>query len=155
MKLIVEVDEELYNAVKGCDYDFENESLTAIANGTPYNPTGDSINREALKKELNSRPFPQDYSTTLLLGVFNELIDNAPTVEIPVARWDCYCEGQKVGYEKALSERPKGEWYDFIPNCLKARHGEYVLYKVDFLLDNLAREVNIMESARRMKGGAE
>ena len=54
-----------------------------------------------------------------------------------------------------LPERPQGKWYDFIPNCLKARHGEYVLYKVDFLLDNLAREVNIMESARRMKGGAE
>lgn len=41
---------------------------------------------------------------------FEYLIDNAPTIEIPVARWDCYCEGQKVGYEKALSERPKGEW---------------------------------------------
>ena len=41
-----------------------------------------------------------------------EEIDNAPTVEIPVARWDCYCEGQKVGYEKALSERPQGEWID-------------------------------------------
>lgn len=54
-----------------------------------------------------------------------------------------------------LPERPQGKWCDFIPNCLKARHGEYVLYKVDFLLDNLAREVNIMESARRMKGGAE
>lgn len=41
-----------------------------------------------------------------------EIIDNAPTVEIPVARWDCYCEGQKVGYEKALSERPQGEWLE-------------------------------------------
>lgn len=39
-------------------------------------------------------------------------LDNAPTVEIPIARWDCYCEGQKVGYEKALSERPQGEWVE-------------------------------------------
>lgn len=51
---------------------------------------------------------------------------------------------------------PQGKWFDFVEEgTLKARHGEYVLYKVDYLLDNLAREVNIMESARRMKGGAE
>lgn len=41
---------------------------------------------------------------------FKGIIDNAQTVEIPAARWDCYCEGQKVGYEQALSERPQGEW---------------------------------------------
>ena len=32
---------------------------------------------------------------------------------------------------------------------LKSRHGDYVIYKVDFLLDNLTREVYIMEGARR------
>ena len=47
----------------------------------------------------------------------------------------------------------KGEWFDCIEaGILKARHGDYVLYKVDFLLDNLAREVYIMEDARRMRG---
>lgn len=68
------------------------------------------------------------------------------------------CSDEECDFGKAiktLCNRPQGEWYEFIPNCLKARHGEHVLYKVDFLLDNLAREVNIMESARRMKGGAE
>lgn len=49
IKLIVEVDEELYNAVKGSDCEFE-KSLTAIANGTPYNPSDDAISRSALKK---------------------------------------------------------------------------------------------------------
>ena len=45
----------------------------------------------------------------------------------------------------------KGEWFDCIEaGILKARHGDYVLYKVDFLLDNLTREVYIMEGARRM-----
>lgn len=29
-------------------------------------------------------------------------IDNAPTINIPVARWDAYCDGQKVGYEKGI-----------------------------------------------------
>ena len=37
----------------------------------------------------------------------------------------------------------------------KARYGKYVVYDVDFLLDNLAREVNIMESTRHREGGAE
>ena len=46
---------------------------------------------------------------------------------------------------------PNSDWFNHIDKgCLKARHGDYVLYKVDYLLDNLAREVNIMESARRM-----
>lgn len=44
----------------------------------------DLISREAFKKDLNSRLFPQDYSTTLLLGMFNELIDNAPTAFFPL-----------------------------------------------------------------------
>lgn len=58
------------------------------------------------------------------------LIDLAPTVE----------------------ERPQGEWFDCLPkNLLKARHGDYVVYKVDYLLDNLTREVFNMEGARRMK----
>ena len=65
---------------------------------------------------------------------------------------DCHDHCNFVRYE----ERPQGKWYDFIDKgTLKVRHGEYVLYKVDFLLDNLAREVNIMESVRRMKGDAE
>jgi hypothetical protein len=51
-----------------------------------------------------------DYLSETNLNFICKAIDNAPTVEIPVARWDCYCEGQKVGYEKALSERPQGEW---------------------------------------------
>ena len=33
---------------------------------------------------------------------------------------------------------------------LKKRYGEYVTYKVDYLLNNLTREVYIMESARRI-----
>lgn len=86
-----------------------------------------------------------------------KVIDNAPTVEAPTVDAVQYTLGYQDGFleGKKICERPQGEWYDHIPNCLKARHGEYVLYKVDFLLDNLAREVNIMESARRMKGSEE
>lgn len=55
-------------------------------------PKGDLISREALKKELNSRVFQDDYATTLLLSSFNNMIDNAPTIS------DRYAEGYAQGY---------------------------------------------------------
>ena len=53
----------------------------------------DLISREALKKELNSRVFQGDYTTTLLLSSFNDLIDNAPTIPLP---------DFKEGYKQAI-----------------------------------------------------
>lgn len=48
---------------------------------------------------------------------------------------------------------PPSKWYEYVDKgLLKARHGDYVIYKVDYLLDNLTREVYIMEGARRMRG---
>lgn len=50
-------------------------------------------------------------------------------------------------------DNQKPDWYSCIDeNILKARHGKYVLYDVDYLLNNLVQEVYIMESARRMSG---
>lgn len=90
---------------------------------------GDLISRSALRKAFKNHPLCND----VWLQYSRELIDNAPTV---------------------CGNNPK--WYEHIDKgVLKARHGDYVLYKVDYLLDNLAREVNIMESARKMEGGAE
>ena len=75
------------------------------------------IDADALKEALKSNcdTLCNDKNTNWCehccpLNDFEDLIDNAPTVEIPAARWDCYCEGQKVGYEKALSERPQCEF---------------------------------------------
>lgn len=57
---------------------------------------------------------------------------------------------------KALEERPQSKWFDYVEDSLlKARHGKYVLYKDDYLLDNLAREIALLESVRRMRGGAD
>lgn len=54
--------------------------------------------------------------------------------------------------ESVKNERPQCEWFDCLTKgLLKARHGDYVVYKVDYLLDHLAREVFNMEGARRMK----
>lgn len=49
-----------------------------------------------MKEKIKSEDFIKAFGSGVCAKV-----DNAPTVEIPVARWDCYCEGQKVGYEKA------------------------------------------------------
>lgn len=76
-----------------------------------------------------------------------EVIDDAPTIA------EVFKTGSATGIR--LIERPQAKWYDCIPNCLKARHGKYVLYKVDYLLDNLAREIYLLERVRRMKGGSE
>ena len=50
-------------------------------------------------------------------------------------------------------ERAQSESISLEDGLKKARRGNYVIYDVDFLLDNLAREVNIMESARQWKAG--
>lgn len=103
IKLIVEVDEELYNAVKGSDCEFE-KSLTAIAHGTPYDPKGDLISREALKEDFKSRladcnewiEKAKDKETKIRASAVKSYIaevimtiDNAPTVEpdLEFAKW--------------------------------------------------------------------
>ena len=50
-----------------------------LANGTPYNPTGDCISRSALKKELQENGWITDdpYGES---GGLEEIIDNAQTI---------------------------------------------------------------------------
>ena len=85
------------------------------------------IDADALKKCAIPCEIHNGASTDLCVPLYQ--IDNAPTVD------------------------PKDyKWFDCIDNkLLKSRHGDFVIYKVDFLLDNLTREVFNMEGARRMK----
>ena len=108
-----------------------------------------TIDADKLKKALIEQ---MNFDENCRDSVF-DIIDKAPTVEYTFEE-----AFQKTICEQKLycPNRPQGKWFEYIDNgLLKARHGDYVLYKVDYLLDNLAREVNIMESARRWKGGAE
>lgn len=126
IKLIVEVDEELYNAVKGSDYEFE-KSLTAIANGIPYdeaeswkksnellekrlaylgNSSGDCISREALRKAFHKRIYYFDKSSW---DEANALIENAPTVDIKDQIAGAYNEGYMCGNREAEKGRPQGD----------------------------------------------
>lgn len=91
------------------------------------------IDADELKKTLSNKDiitWTHEYGDAIPLDWLMSTIDNAPTVE----------------------ERPQGKWFDCIEaGTLKVRHGDYILYKVDYLLNNLTREVYIMEGAR-MRG---
>ena len=48
-------------------------------------------------------------------------------------------------------EALKNTQYDEDCRVLKKRAGEYVTYRVDYLLDNLAREIYLLEALRKWK----
>ena len=76
IKLLIEVDEELYRAYKGRPPRLGDEGMDmiaqAIANGTPITE-GDAISREALKREVNRVFFNDEIE-------FKQVIDNAPSI---------------------------------------------------------------------------
>lgn len=100
-------DLQFYNSGRRCGRTIEQNVILGIRNGIPYEPKRDLISREALKKELNSRVFQDDYATTLLLSSFSDIIDNAPSIPLP---------DFKEGYKQAIIDgktnfsRPQGEW---------------------------------------------
>ena len=102
------------------------------------------IDADKLKEDINSR-FLRDSEKRLLC----QQIDKAPTEFDDKAYSQGYANGT-CDTEHA-SKSSICNWYDCIPNCLKARHGEYVVYKIDYLLDNLAREIYLLKGTR-MKG---
>ena len=105
MELIIEVDKKYYEACKDAvkeSYPSQIEEI--IANGTPYNPTGDLISREALKKEIFG---PGSYGAYEdLWDAVRKAIDNAPAVQ---QNWRFYYDH---GYAQAKRdfERPQGKW---------------------------------------------
>lgn len=59
MELIVKIPDEDYKYICKIANDLKGRAVLptdwkAIANGTPYNPTGDCISREALKKDIEN-----------------------------------------------------------------------------------------------------
>lgn len=117
MKLIIDIPDEVYKAVQNGSYcgSLYEELQSAI----PYEPKGDLISREALKKALKSNcdTLCNDKNTNWCehccpLNDFEDLIDNAPTIKtFTLADIE---EQYRKGLEKGLSEweteRPQGEW---------------------------------------------
>lgn len=126
----------------------------------------DLISRSELIKEMCVKFYTEHYYASIL-----NVIYNAPTVEPePVSERqkralaivDALTEKRLINVmERGClrrsillePERTQVESISLEDGLKKARRGNYVIYDVDFLLDNLAREVNIMESARQWKAG--
>ena len=93
VKLLIELDKDDYKRVMMFPNALNSLHCQAIRNGTPYNPSGDCISREALKKKLQARhdngeeDFDKGYNIGIEAAI--ELLDNAPTAE---------------------PERPQGQW---------------------------------------------
>lgn len=71
MKLIIDVPEEEYKAIKDYPNVYNSELHKAIANGTPYNPSGDLISREALLDQIDTTDWDN----------VRTLVEDAQTVE--------------------------------------------------------------------------
>lgn len=122
-----------------------------LAHGTPYNPSGDLISREALKEVINDLFRSGEYDCASVL----KAIDNAQTVEMPENAVNCVltmfgnCSYNKTGcsdceikykIRKALEERLQGE----CEKC-KFNHSE--------ICDTCSRKYS--DNYADMKGGAE
>lgn len=113
-KYIIELDDDIAKGIRGeneCEVEpreivrsFQATIADAIANGTPYNPTGDLISREALeksmRKSINERYKHWDKPITvadIATLIFDE-IDNAQAISLP--------------NEQIISDIPKDYLYD-------------------------------------------
>lgn len=108
MKLIIEIEKNYYEMIKyNVEHGQEYKPFEILANGTPYEPKGDLISREALKKcafwtKVNNGVELIDIKVVPLY-----VIDNAPTVAV-----NCKdCDGYEAGYSAGLkdAEGPRGD----------------------------------------------
>ena len=93
MELIVKIPDEDYKYICKIANDLEGRAVLptdwkAIANGTPYNPSGDTISRSALKKEVVGMMINKaddleevEFEINAVLASVCEAIDNAQAVE--------------------------------------------------------------------------
>lgn len=102
----------------------------------PERPQGDLISREALKRAISEATYNFE-QIPIRVDKVQEIIDNAPTVDIKDEIAGAYNEGYMCGNKEAEKARPKGEWrvrhdnhfrctnceqyssfnYEFCPNC--------------------------------------
>ena len=109
MKLIIEIPEKVVTAIQNGE-DYRYDIHTAIAQGIPYNPSGDLISREALKKEFKAIYHCAE-TMEEVANTMEDAIDNAPTLEVYTK--DDMTKEYLKGYNdcKEMTERQKGEWY--------------------------------------------
>lgn len=116
-------------------------------------PQGDTISRSALKEKLNSRVFPQDYATTLLLGTLNDIIDNVPAVDTYTIEDMQEVRENSLILGAKLAQRPEGEW--IISEYVDTRRG--FITKCSFCKTDTIGGGNFCPNcgAKMQKGGAD
>ena len=99
MKLIIDISEEEYNRIKGWEdnitgYQTSLALYRAVRASIPYEerPQGDLKSCEALKAHARKVICGDNPTNSLLIRMFDEIINNAPTVS------DRYDEGYADGY---------------------------------------------------------
>lgn len=116
MELIIKISTEMFDTFKKHGImafdnldEYDRDMIAdAIANGTPYNPSGDCISREALIKTVEKEEgISWDSHGKDDLCVRKKYIDNAPTVEYTFEE-----AFKKTVCEQRLycPQRPQGEW---------------------------------------------
>lgn len=113
MKLIIDIDEQEYKTILANAKLYKDNGWgsadvwDAILNGIPYEPKGDPISREALKKSTIFTKVNNGAELIDIEVVPLETIDNAPTIPLP---------DFKEGYKQAIIDgktnysRTKEEW---------------------------------------------
>lgn len=157
MKRIIDIPEEVVTAIQNGE-DYRYDIHTAIAQGIPYEPQGDLISREALKKCARV-VFDKDLGRLRVVDVSD--VDNAPTVDIKDQIAGAYNEGYMCGSREAEKKERKGEWKYHKGDRLFLPYMECSNCKVQDSLGKLTkkeyREVNhfCFNCGAKMKGGKE
>lgn len=118
IKRVIEIDESLYNRIQERMNTLSDIPCLfgLVADSKPYNPTGDTISREALRKAIEEVEDDYDGYEPNDLGRFmckvDDLIDNAQAVEITEEQAinKLHETGWLIGHDKEMTTRPQGEW---------------------------------------------
>ena len=121
MKLIIECTEQTYSECKKISG--LSETAYVIAHGIPYNPPGDLISREALKKEFDKEcqcdcSVCEHSRFDSFKGYYHcGLIDNAQAIPLPNEQiaWE---QGYEAGLAQGKHDRPQGELRNVVHGLL-------------------------------------
>lgn len=158
IKLVVEVDEYCRDAIirhrngtygAQLPYYIISSAFEAIANGTPYNPSGDLISREAVKANMKKADEQSD-TFEMLVEFYEQIIDHAPTVPLPNEQiaWE---QGYEAGLAQGKQDRPQGEWLEYNATGKK----QYMCSKCSMKEKNPKIARYCYWCGAKMKGGAE
>lgn len=154
MKLIVDVDEKL--VCEGFERSFTEEErailIRAIGNGTPYNPTGDTISRDSLKKSIEEKATFIDGDS---LYKIIDIIDNAPIAPLPDFK-DGYKQAIIDGKTNFSRMQVQVELVEKLKDRIEKRVCKHCQMNKNCVLCEISRVFQIIElTTEELKGGSE